>query len=78
MKKSLLALVALALVFPVGAGVVPPANGVKMSLTKPTAVTGTDWSLTKSSQVQVKTSSGSITFQVKAGPVSGVAALSLT
>jgi len=49
MKKSLLALVALALVFPVGAGVVPPANGVKMSLTKPTAVTGTDWSLTKSS-----------------------------
>jgi len=69
MKKSLLALVALALVFPVGAGVVPPANGVKMSLTKPTAVTGTDWSLTKSSQVQVKTSSGNITFYVKAGGV---------
>ena len=77
MKKTLLALVALALVFPAGAGVVPPANGVKMSLTKPTAVTGTDWSLTKSSQVQVKTSSGNITFYVKAGGVIDTASTTL-
>jgi len=69
MKKTLLALVAFALVFPAGAGVVPPANSVKMSLTKPTAATGTDWTLTKASQVQVKTSSGNITFQVKVAGV---------
>ena len=77
MKKSLLALVAFALVFPARAGVVPPANGVKLSLTKPTAVTGTDWSLTKSSQVQVKTGSGNIVFQFKVAGVIDTASATL-
>jgi len=77
MKKSLLALVVLALFFPAGAGVVPPTGGIKMSLTKPTASTGTDWTLTKSSQVQMKTSSNTVTFQIKIAGVIDTASTTL-
>jgi len=47
------------------AGVIPPANGYKSSITKPTSPTGTDWSLTKASQTQVKLSTGNVSFTVK-------------
>src|SRR2546422_6265295 len=47
------------------AAVIPPANGYKSSITKPTSPTGTDWSLTKASQVQIKLSTGNVSFSLK-------------
>src|SRR2546428_180794 len=51
------------------AAVIPPANGYKSSITKPTSPTGTDWSLTKASQVQIKLSTGNVSFSLKVNGV---------
>jgi len=45
--------------------VTPPATRFQSSLTAPTPPTGTDWEITKASQVQVSVSSGNVTIKLK-------------
>ncbi|MEW6268615.1 MAG: hypothetical protein AB1689_04880 [Thermodesulfobacteriota bacterium] len=49
----------------VAAPVTPPATRYQSSLVPPTPATGTDFEITKASQVQVSVSSGNVTFKLK-------------
>lgn len=68
MRKLLVSIAALALPLvalpALAVSVTPPATGWKSSLTEPEGA-GSDWVITKSSQAQVKVSSGNVTFQLK-------------
>lgn len=67
--RSLLPLAALALVCasaPASAApVTPVATKYQTSLTEPTPTTGSDWTITKASQVQISVSSGNVTVKLK-------------
>ena len=70
MYRSLLHMAALALMMVAApaaraAGVTPPATKYQSSLTEPTPTTGSDWTLTKASQVQIGVSSGNVTIKLK-------------
>ena len=47
------------------APVTPPATKYQSSLTEPTPTTGSDWTITKASQVQVSVSTGNVTIKLK-------------
>lgn len=84
MYRSLLPMAALALSLvaaPVthAAGVTPTATKYQSSLTEPTPATGSDWTITKASQVQVSVSTGNVTIKLKLNGVSdGVASVTQT
>lgn len=67
--RSLLPLAALALVCATApafaAPVTPVATKYLSSLTEPTPVTGSDWTLTKASQVQISVATGNVTVKLK-------------
>lgn len=67
--RSLLPLAALALICAsapaLAAPVTPPATKFQSSLTVPTPATGSDFEITKASQVQVSVSSGNVTVKLK-------------
>jgi hypothetical protein len=69
MKRSLIPMAALALFLTASsahaAGVTPPATKYQSSLTEPTPVTGSDFVLTKASQVQVTVSATTLTIKLK-------------
>ena len=70
MSRSLLPMAALALSLvaaPVthAAGVTPTATKYQSSLTEPTPATGSDWTITKASQVQIGVSTGNVTIKLK-------------
>lgn len=43
----------------------PPATKYQSSLTEPTPATGTDWIITKASQIQVGVATGNVTIKLK-------------
>lgn len=70
MHRSLLPMAALALSLVAvpaahAVSVTPPATKYQSSLTEPTPATGSDWTITKASQVQVGVSSGNVTIKLK-------------
>ncbi len=68
-NRSLLPMAALALAVAAGpalaAPVTPPATKFQSSLTDPTPATGSDFTITKASQIQVGVSSGNVTVKLK-------------
>ena len=70
MIRSLLPIAAFGLVLVAApaahaAPVTPPATKFQSSLTEPTPATGTDWVITKASQVQISVSPGNVTIKLK-------------
>jgi hypothetical protein len=69
LNRTLLPLAALALICasaPASAApVTPVATKYQSSLTEPTPTTGSDWTITKASQVQISVSSGNVTVKLK-------------
>jgi hypothetical protein len=68
MNRAAIALSTLALALyatPSLAGPLPPANKWQASLTDPTPAPGSDFHITKASQIQVSASSGNVTFKLK-------------
>lgn len=69
LTRSLLSMAALALICAsapaFAAPVTPPATKYQSSLTEPTPVTGTDWKITKASQVQISVASNNVTVKLK-------------
>lgn len=70
MIRSLLPMAALALVMAAApsahaVSVTPPATKWQSSLTEPTPTTGSDWTVTKASQVQISVATGTVTIKLK-------------
>lgn len=70
MYRSLLPMAALALTMAAvpaahAAGVTPPATKYQSSLTEPTPLSGSDWTITKASQIQVGVSTNTLTIKLK-------------